>query len=566
MSYVTLLDDNKPLTELVNDHSDGLGILQCTKCTCTEELNGQFILQFSLPITDKHYAELHEKGLVRAKPNETDDEQIFRIVNISVPMKGVVSVNANHISYDMNAIAVNPFETTGIANAINGLKSNVVGYGSGQENLPFSIWTNITDTTKAFAIAVPTALRTCLGGMEGSLLDTFGGEYQWDNLQAKLFSIRGEYRYVTIEYGKNLIDANQERNIEDTYDAVLGYAKFADDSDQKKDKVYVGDLQYPGDNIPAQPRTLIVDFSQNFDDDHPPNKQIIETLAHNYAVVNDINVPKISIKVKFTQLQNSEEYKNIAQLEHVSLGDRVGIMFPKLGINTTERIRKTVFNVIKDRYDSVEIGSNSSSLSKTISNIGKTSSAQLGHAKTVLDQASKHASRVLTGALGGHVMFHSSSDADQNEQGFPDEIIVSEKLDMHDQNNCIIRINKAGIFFGEHGYDGDLKSAWTIDGTFFADYIAAGQLDCDKLRDYGARTGRQNCDVTNMDAERVSENEFYDDVIPGLTDEDITIVNWNGYLCHYVYKGRKTSYWVEEHEDYYWRQIYRNAGGDDSHG
>lgn len=46
------------------------------------------------------------------------------------------------------------------------------------------------------------SIRACLGGTEGSVLDVWGGEYEWDMFDVILHSKRGKDNGVVIEYGK----------------------------------------------------------------------------------------------------------------------------------------------------------------------------------------------------------------------------------------------------------------------------------------------------------------------------------------------------------------------------
>lgn len=70
---------------------------------------------------------------------------------------------------------------------------------------------------------MPSSFRNCLGGIDGSVLDTFGGEYEWDRYTVKLHHHRGADHGVHIVYGKNLIDFKMERNIESVITGVHPY-------------------------------------------------------------------------------------------------------------------------------------------------------------------------------------------------------------------------------------------------------------------------------------------------------------------------------------------------------
>ncbi len=46
---------------------------------------------------------------------------------------------------------------------------------------------------------------------------------------------------------------------------------------------------------------------------------------------DDIGVPKVSLKVEFVPLDQTDEYKNLVLLERVLIGDTVAVSFDKLG-------------------------------------------------------------------------------------------------------------------------------------------------------------------------------------------------------------------------------------------
>lgn len=353
---IKILDDTKILSQLVNDDTNGIGQFQPLSAVVTEELNGIYEAEITMLATDKHYSDLHVDGIlqIQVKEESNDSTQIFRIYYISKPINDVITIKAAHITYDLNKIPVKPFNATGAVNTKNGMLNNIVG------TYPFTMTTDITNNTSYFSLDVPRSFRECLGGYEGSILDTFRCEYEWNNLNVGMLAHRGTDNGVRIAYGKNLTDINQEENIENVYTAVLGYAKKTVDN---VETTTVGNIYT---KVQATyPRVLIVDFSQDYFDTDP-SVEDLTLKAQEYATNNPIEVPNVNITVSFVPLYQTEEYKNIAPLERVSLGDTVHIFFEKLGIETSARVVKTVWNVNLKKYDSVELGSIKSSLSSVI--------------------------------------------------------------------------------------------------------------------------------------------------------------------------------------------------------
>lgn len=350
---ITILDTSKSLNELVDDNSNGLGIIQPIEATVVEELNGIYELNFTVSIDDKRYNEIKIGGIVKCIAGEQEENQLFRIEQISKPKNGVVSIYAPHISYDLNKIVVEPFTSTGASNTCVKMEEHTMG------NYDFTITTNISDTTTEFKNEIPRSFRACLGGWEGSILDLFRCEYEWDNTTVKMLSRRGQDTSVRIAYGKNLVDLTQEENISEVYNACLGYAVF-------NEQTYTGNIQFL--TTTNTPRVKIVDFSNEFNEDNQPTTNKLNQLAKDYASRNSINTPEVNLTISFIPLWQTEEYKDIAPLEQVNLGDRIIVDFPKLNVSANARVVKRTWNVLLNRYDEIELGSTKANLSTIIDN------------------------------------------------------------------------------------------------------------------------------------------------------------------------------------------------------
>ena len=337
---IKILDHTKSLTALVTDTTNGLGQFQPLDAFVTEELNGIYEAEIVLLQTDKHYKDLQVNGLLKINAGEVIGEQIFRIYFISKPIDGKILIKCQHISYDLNKVPVRPFSATGAVQTKNRLLQNVDG------TYPFDMMTDILNTSSYFSLDIPRNFRECLGGYEGSILDVFRPEYEWDNLLVKMLAHRGSDEGVRISYGKNLTDFKQEENIENVYTSVLGYAV-------KDGVTYTGDIYHK--IVSNLPRVKIVDFSNEYSESVPTTASLTQN-AQDYATRNAIEVPNVSINISFVPLYQTEEYKNIAPLERVGLGDTVHVYFDKMDIEATSRVVKTRWNVNLNKYDSVELG------------------------------------------------------------------------------------------------------------------------------------------------------------------------------------------------------------------
>lgn len=498
--------------------SQGIGSLaDAISCTVTEERNGEYELEMTYPASGKLFSELTNGRLILAKPNDTSQTQPFRIYRISTPMSGKVTINAEHISYLLNGIPVAPFTATGMSAALNGLKNNSL------VNNPFTCWTDIANGSTKFTVTVPKSFRACLGGTEGSILDTFSGsnppEFEFDRFAVKVHAQRGADRGVTIEYGKNLTDAKQENSIENTYTGVLAYWSNTDQSTVAK-----SDIQYASNHSNfANEKIFILDTSQDFPGE--PTKTQLNTAAANYVKNNNVGTPKINLMVSFVNLWQSEEYKNTALLERVQLCDTVRVKFSFLGIDASAKVIKTVYNVLKERYDSIGLGESKSSFSDTIrqaSGITGSVKAMVESNNSFLQSAIDRSTDLISGGLGGYVVINKNAD------GQPEEILVMDNADKTKAVN-VIRINKNGIGFSKSGYNGPFSTAWTIDGAFNADYITSGIISAVNIN--GVNISGSNINGTNINGSNItgstittqnSSNSYYKLVMDdgGLTYTD----------------------------------------------
>ena len=103
--------------------TNGLGLLNgASSCSVRQVLNGEYELQFTYPINGARFSQLVERAIVIAKPDPISNDQAFRIYRIVKSMKDTVTVYAEHISYDLGGIPVNPFTAQDVGTAFIKLK------------------------------------------------------------------------------------------------------------------------------------------------------------------------------------------------------------------------------------------------------------------------------------------------------------------------------------------------------------------------------------------------------------------------------------------------------------
>lgn len=323
--------------------TNGLGYLpDVLECEVVEERNGEFELTMKYPTTGVRYSELEMRKLLVVKSNPYSDPQPFRIYEISKPINRVVTVYAEHISYDMSGIPVKPFTANKVGGALEGLK-----YYSAV-NCPFDFYTD-KNTSSNFKISTPKSLKSSLGGSDGSILDVYGGEYEFDGLQVNLWNHRGMNRGVTIRYGKNLTSLEQEENCANVYTGVYPYW-YSDDE---------GLMELPQKIVPTPgtfnyQKVMVLDLSYEWDT--KPTEEELLARTERYINDNNIGVPKISIDVSFVNLTDSKEFEVSSLFETIHLCDTVTVEFPELGVKATAKCIKTKYNPLTDKYTILSLG------------------------------------------------------------------------------------------------------------------------------------------------------------------------------------------------------------------
>lgn len=453
----------------------GLGALSdCLRCEVTEERNGSYELSLDYTANGLHASDIAVNRFIMAKPNFTDDPQIFRIYKIGKMINGQFTVNAQHISYDLSGKIIQ----NGVANSCVAACSLLQGQaGSFTINTDRSI-------SRDFNITAPSSVRSWFGGKEGSILDIYGsktnGEWKYDNYTCSFKNVRGSDRGVTIRYGKNLTDLNQVLDMSNLCTGVLPFYIDQDGNKTIGTKISTG-------LVSDVPRDLAVDFSDSINPDSvTPISTQLTALAGNYIARNNLNNPLNNITLNFVQLSNLQE--------RVDLCDTVHIYFESLGISASAKCIATTWDVLQERYTSTTFGNPKTNIADTIAVTQREASEAVN--RSSMDIAIAHATDLITGNLGGYVIMH-----DSNNDGTPDEILIMNTADINTATK-VWRWNKSGLGYSDNGYSGPFGLAMTADGEIVADYITTGTLDADLIKAGTIEDlqGNSSIDMTNGSA------------------------------------------------------------------
>lgn len=336
-----------------NFASNGLGRLRdCITCKVTEERNRIFECDFEYPVTGQNYERILLGRTIAAKYDDTEDMQPFDIVSNSEPINGIVRYHAVHISYRQSKL-------TASGTSINSLAAAFAMLNNAQPDNPFIYETDkVSNGYLAAGDGVPRSVKSILGGVEGSILDTYGGEYKYNKFIVSLLTSRGSDRGFIIRYGVNLLDYNNDTNYSESFNSCIPY--WASGSVVVKGgRVDSGLSSYNG-RIECVPLDLTSKFESQ------PTAEQLEAAARSYMQNNQVNLPAQTIKVNFIRLQDSEEYAEYAALLDCKLCDTVRVIFPRYNMDGKFKIVKTVYNSLTERYEEMELGALSITLSQAL--------------------------------------------------------------------------------------------------------------------------------------------------------------------------------------------------------
>lgn len=503
--------------------TNGIGLLtDAVSCTVTEERNGAYEATLIYPAKG-HLAEyIAEDAIIKAKANDTDEPQLFRIYKSGKQIGSNTTWNAEHISYELTGNPVERFSISGVnaEQALNRLLAAAVFKHK------YTAASDITTVNKT-SIADVVSVRKALGGVEGSILDTWGGEYHFNNYRIELLKARGADNGVTIEYGKNLTDAKQERNIANIVTAIFPYAKYTPEGEESE--VYVSlkekTLVHAGAADYAYKRCEIVDFSSEWESGTIITEDMLRAKAEAYLEKISTE-PDINITLSYAQLKKTKDYKNIQVMESVALCDTVTVRIDKLQIEATAKIVKAKYDSLKERYDTMEIGSVRTNLTKQLTATQQEVTESIKKNQTRAEQIKKQIEQTIvdvtaaiTGNSGGYVVLYPEKN--------PQEIYILDQPELSKAKN-IWRWNLAGLGHSSTGVNGKFTTAITADGQIVANFITAGELTGAILKAGTVYAEALDVEYRNAVTKHADDaaNKAYEDSLSKIqtTAEEITLL------------------------------------------
>lgn len=358
----------------------GLGELNVTKGTATRERNGNYTLYAEIPVNDPMVSILEKEMKLKADAGLRTKNQTFEISRVVKDSSNIVKIYGQHISHKLEYMALRN------ATAFNGSAFSALSIWRGAliGDLRFDVWSDIQITGKGvFDISKMENARQALGGVEGSILDIYGGEYEFDNMTVRLHKQLGRTAPTVLEYGRNILSAELDETIESAYTSVLPFATYTPDkpegdtSDSQPDLITVTipenyvDSKYKA--LYAHRRIKVVDFSSEFNSDskkkNVPTADKLRKLATDYMERNSIGKPKINTKIEYADLARTLDYADNGWIEEVELCDIIPVYYPQIGLaDETLKVTTITYDFVNERNESVEFGDIGTNVRATMQN------------------------------------------------------------------------------------------------------------------------------------------------------------------------------------------------------
>ena len=232
-------------------------------------------------------------------------------------------------------------------------------------NNKYSASSNITKTATAYYQYV-NFLEALNGDLDQSFIKRWGGEILFDNYTVIVNNhVGGDYG-AELRYGKNIPKNGMSFDV-DNRDIVTRIYPKAYEGRMMSDNGYVDSSlinNYP--TVKAATMTFEnVKLSSDLQGDPEDTDIVCDSQAELDQALEEmceaqfsagLDKPKVTISVDMVLLQNTEQYKDVKNLEEVSLGDTVRIYNRHLGIMSEARIIELEYDAIRKKVSSVVIG------------------------------------------------------------------------------------------------------------------------------------------------------------------------------------------------------------------
>ncbi len=352
--------------------SNGLGrMTDIISCKVTESRNGDCLLEAEYPTNGIRANAICEYRYIGAPYDDTGRVQPFVIYKVKRGIK-TMKISAKHVGMINCGLYINgqmQSELT-VKQRFAQFKNSIIGYsyldnGTRVYNYPehasvLTYYTDIEDPIQT-SIKTPVRLRDYIQGVSGSIADEIGyGEVRYDRWKVEFLAERGQNSGVVYRYGVNIGDITGETSSAETYTGMVAYSTY-DNNLQYKPFFWMGSDQSP---VRILPNYKLIDLTAKMKQD-----MVFETKADSQ---NNAEIKKkpwnVATNITLTgyELSKMAEYVGRLPQRHIGLCDTVKVIYQPLGISEEVKVVKLVWDVIKEQYTSMSLGTIKKTLNKTL--------------------------------------------------------------------------------------------------------------------------------------------------------------------------------------------------------
>ena len=447
------------------ENNGGIATLaDCRSLKVTEEANGSYIAELTFPITTKYSEYLEDVNYqIKCKPNDLDEYHVFYIYTHYKDMAtGLLYVTAKSRTMKLGNRTVKNV----VIDNQTGIQAMALLHDGMDLESDIKMFSDITTiSSTSFEVSNP---LECIKGIDGSLNQRYGGEIKHEPNRISLLKRRGKDNVTTIRYRKNLEGFKLELNWDGLVTRIFPYADVQN-SDGKTERIYGNkvDSQYIG-NYDGEVYARHIQFTE---DQGATDTATLNKVASKYFTSMNAGVdkPKVSAEVNIRKLDNQAKFKNFRQL---GIFDSFTVFHERYNINLEMTVNKVVYDGLLEQIESIEAGDPKFTFFEEQQN-QFTEVMKKVPTKQYSSVFTDYVTKIISGNDGGNVIWHPKER--------PTDLFFVDGTNLEDSKQ-VLRINKSGIGFSSNGWKGPFNTAWTLDGTFVADFIRAGTFNADLIK------------------------------------------------------------------------------------
>lgn len=352
--------------------SIGIGPLtDIMSCTVTEVRNGECLLEAKYPANGIRANEICEYRYITAPYDDSGEMQPFLIYKVKKSLK-VIEISAKHVGMINCQMYVDGRMDAemSIIDRFARLKDDIIGFsytenGTRHYYYPdyasvLSYYTDIDDIVQT-EIKTPTSVRRYIQGAEGSLADNLEyGEIKYDKWQLQFLKERGVDSGVIYRYGVNIGQITGQTSGSEAYTGCVIYSTY---DDELKYKPYYW-MAAGSSPVKRIPNFKLVDLTPKM-----KPETIFEPRADSRNTAEIKKKPwNVATNITLTgyELSKMAEYAGKLPVRHIGLCDTIKVIYEPLGISEDVKVVKLVYDVLKERYSSMGLGTIKKTLNSTL--------------------------------------------------------------------------------------------------------------------------------------------------------------------------------------------------------